>query len=428
MDRRLPAAGRGPGAALRAGRRDRAPRAPLGPRLPARRPGDRRARSGRGAGRARLRREARADLRRGRRAVRSRSVRRALPDAAGHRGAGADRGRGRRRALRGPPGSGRALHHDRRAPAPRHRRPRRLLARPPAVARAPRAITSRTSASCAGSWTRTSPAREPREILARACDAACRLAGVRGALALAGSGPGRDRRARGRGTAAPASGPSGSARTTTLLAEGFAADGPVAIRDLQARRRRRGPACSSEDGHPRGPAGADARARARGGAALPGGPGAARVLAGGDGVRADARGAHRGARSRRSGSSPRAATRSPTDEARPRPSVAAGGAGARAGRPRRPGSPASSTRSSRPLLGKRQLLLARAPNDPLREGLVALEEAAWRGTDRAPAAARAGGGRPARRGRGLPADRAGGGELRARAPPAPSPSRGARSR
>ncbi len=35
------------------------------------------------------------------------------------------------------------------------------------------------------------PAREPREILARACDAACRLAGVRGALALAGSGPGR---------------------------------------------------------------------------------------------------------------------------------------------------------------------------------------------------------------------------------------------
>jgi len=33
------------------------------------------------------------------------------------------------------------------------------------------------------------------------------------------------------------------------------------------------------------------------------------------------------------------------------------------------------------LLGRAQLLLARAPNDPLREGLVALEEAAWRGTD-----------------------------------------------
>ena len=33
------------------------------------------------------------------------------------------------------------------------------------------------------------------------------------------------------------------------------------------------------------------------------------------------------------------------------------------------------------LLGREQLLLARAPDDPLREGLVALEEAAWRGTD-----------------------------------------------
>jgi signal transduction histidine kinase len=33
------------------------------------------------------------------------------------------------------------------------------------------------------------------------------------------------------------------------------------------------------------------------------------------------------------------------------------------------------------LLGRAQLLLARAPNDPQREGLVALEEAAWRGTD-----------------------------------------------
>jgi signal transduction histidine kinase/CheY-like chemotaxis protein len=33
------------------------------------------------------------------------------------------------------------------------------------------------------------------------------------------------------------------------------------------------------------------------------------------------------------------------------------------------------------LLGKSQLLLARAQNDPLREGLAALEDAAWRGTD-----------------------------------------------
>ncbi len=206
-----------------------------GSRLPSRRPRDRRARSGRGAGRARLRREARADLRCGRRAVRSRSVRRAIPDAAGHRGAGADRGRGRRRALRGPPGSGRALHHDRRAPAPRDRRPRRLLARSPAVARAPGRSPRAPAGAARRSWTRTSPrgsrarswpAPPTRPAGWRACAAPSRWpARRRGASACS--------RAR---ACSPASGPSGSARTTTLLVEGFAADGPVAIRDLQARR------------------------------------------------------------------------------------------------------------------------------------------------------------------------------------------------
>ena len=178
------------------------------------------------------------------RAIRPRSVRRALPDAAGHRGAGADRGRGRRGALRGPSGSRRSLHHHRRAPAPGHRRPRRLLARPPAAARAP-GRSPRAPAGAARRWsTRTSPRGSRARSWPASCDAACRLAGVRGALALAGSaasGVTRCSRARG---CWPASGSSGLRADDELLVDGFAADGPVAIRDLQARRPGRGPACS----------------------------------------------------------------------------------------------------------------------------------------------------------------------------------------
>jgi GAF domain-containing protein len=79
------------------------------------------------------------------------------------------------------------------------------------------------------------PAREPREILARASDVACRLAGVRGTLAIAGSAPGRIGALAGAGLLAGV----GAERLRAddeLLVEGFAADGPVAIRDLQARR------------------------------------------------------------------------------------------------------------------------------------------------------------------------------------------------
>ena len=84
-------------------------------------------------------------------------------------------------------------------------------------------------------------------------------------------------------------------------------------------------------------------------------------------------------RSRRSGRSPRAATRSPsTRRSRPTRGAASGpGCWPRLG--------AGLTRELHPvfatLLGRAQLLLARAATDPLREGLVELEEAAWRGTD-----------------------------------------------
>src|SRR6266849_4980553 len=90
------------------------------------------------------------------------------------------------------------------------------------------------------------PARDPREILARAADVAGRLAGVRGALALAGSAPGRIGMLAGAGLLAGV-GPERLRADDELLLEGFAADGPVAIRDLQVRRAGR-PGLFEEEG------------------------------------------------------------------------------------------------------------------------------------------------------------------------------------
>ena len=188
------------------------------------------------------------------------------------------------------------------------------------------------------------PAREPREILARASDAACRLAGVRGALALAGSASGRIAVLAGAGLLASV-GPERFRADDDLLVDGFAADGPLAIRDLQARRPGR-PGAARGGRDPRRPAGADARARPRGRAPLPGGPGAAGLLAGGNGVRADAGGPHRGRA--RDGAADR---REPPRGCRSRGGPGRRGAGRadpRAGRSRRRDSRASSTRSSRP--------------------------------------------------------------------------------
>ncbi len=226
------------------------------------------------------------------------------------------------------------------------------------------------------------PAREPREILARASDAACRLAGVRGALALAGAAPGRLEVLAGAGLLASV-GPERFRAADDLLGEGFAADG--AAGDPRSpgattgppRRVRAEPVRGGR--HPGGPAGADARARPRGGAPLPGRPGAAGLLAGGNGVGADARGAHRGRARGGAADRARAATRSPST----RPTRPARGAAERTRVLAALG--AGLTRELHPvfatLLGRAQLLLARDPGDPLREGLVALEEAAWRGTD-----------------------------------------------
>ena len=220
------------------------------------------------------------------------------------------------------------------------------------------------------------PAREPREILARACDAACRLAGVRGAFALTGSGPGHVAGLAGAGLLASV-GPERFRADDDLLVDGFAADGPLAIRDLQVRRPGR-PGLLEEEGI-RAALVVPMRARGRVVGLLcladpeprdfsPEETESALMLA------ALAAGALE--TERQIAESRRADGDHEADEADARRAdrtrvLAALGAGL--------------TRELHPifatLLGRAQLLLARAATDPLREGLVELEEAAWRGTD-----------------------------------------------
>jgi signal transduction histidine kinase len=220
------------------------------------------------------------------------------------------------------------------------------------------------------------PAREPREILARASDAACRLAGVRGALALAGSAPGHIDVLAGAGLLASA----GLERVRAhddVLVEGFGADGPVAIRDLQARRPTR-PGLFEEEGI-RAALLVPMRARGRMVGLLcladpeprdfaPEEIESALMLAA---LTAGALETERQLAESRHALAERDAELAGLGRGERTRVLAAFGAGL--------------TRELHPvfatLLGRAQLLLARAPNDPLREGLVALEEAAWRGTD-----------------------------------------------
>ena len=220
------------------------------------------------------------------------------------------------------------------------------------------------------------PAREPREILARASDAACRLAGVRGALALAGSAPGHIGVLAGAGLLASV----GLERVRAdddVLVEGFGADGPMAIRDLQARRPMR-PGLFEEEGI-RAALLVPMRARGRVVGLLcladpeprdfaPEEIESALMLAA---LTAGALETERQLGESRHALAERDAEQADLGRGERTRVLAAFGAGL--------------TRELHPvfatLLGRAQLLLARAPNDPLREGLVALEEAAWRGTD-----------------------------------------------
>ena len=256
------------------------------------------------------------------------------------------------------------------------------------------------------------PAREPREILARACDAACRLAGVRGALALAGSGPGRIGVLAGAGLLASV-GPERFRADDDVLVDGFAADGPVTIRDLQARRPAR-PGLFEEEGI-RAALLVPMRARGRVVGLLcladpeprdfsPEDTESALMLAA---LTAGALETERQiAESRHAVAD---------HEARPG-RRGEGRADARAGRPR-------GRAHARAPPGLRDPAGPRAaPARPRPERSPARRPRRARGSRvarhrSAPAAARAGGGRPARRGRGAAGRRAGRGELRARASP-----------
>ena len=220
------------------------------------------------------------------------------------------------------------------------------------------------------------PGREPRDILARMGEAACRVPGVRAALALAGSGPTAITAAAGAGRLRSV-GPEQIPPDDDLLAEGFAADRPVAIRDLQARATAR-PGVLERDGLRAGllvPL--RSRGRVLGLLALadveprefsPEEVEIALTLAA---VTAGALDSRRGLEDLRQALGEQAARQAEQAEREKARVLTAFGAGL--------------TRELSAvfalLLGKSQLMLARAPDESLRERLAALEEAAWRGTD-----------------------------------------------
>ena len=220
------------------------------------------------------------------------------------------------------------------------------------------------------------PGREPHDILARVSEAACRVPGVRAALALAGSGPTTITAAAGAGRLRSV-GPEQIQPDDELLAEGFAADRPVAIRDLRARATAR-PGVLERDGLRAGllvPLGS--RGRVLGLLALadveprefsPEEVEMALTLAAVTAVALDSR---RGLEDLRQALGEQAARQAEQAEGEKARVLTAFGAGL--------------TRELSAvfalLLGKSQLMLARAPDESLREGLAALEEAAWRGTD-----------------------------------------------
>jgi len=220
------------------------------------------------------------------------------------------------------------------------------------------------------------PGRGAREILARAADAACRIAGVRGALALAGPDPGRVAGLGGAGLL----GSVGAERvhpTDALLGEGFAADAPVGIRDLEARRTGR-PGLLEEEGL-RAVLLVPMRARGRVTGLLcladpeprdfsPDEVESAAMLAALIAAALETEHQLGEAREALADSEAREAARLPGERARVLTAMGSG-----------------LTRELHPLfatlLGRAQLLLARAQDEPMREGLAELEEAAWRGTD-----------------------------------------------
>ena len=218
--------------------------------------------------------------------------------------------------------------------------------------------------------------REPAEILARVGEAACRVPGVRAALVVAGTGPDAITAVAGAGRLRGV-GREQIGGDDELLVAGFAADRPVAIRDLQARGAAR-PGVLERDGLRAGLlvplrigsrvlgllALADVEPREFSSEETE----MALTLAA---VTAAALDTRRGLETLRRAAAEQAAREAEDAQGERARALTAFGAGL--------------TRELSSifalLLGKSQLLLARAPDDSLREGLATLEEAAWRGTD-----------------------------------------------
>jgi GAF domain-containing protein len=220
------------------------------------------------------------------------------------------------------------------------------------------------------------PGSEAPDILAGVVDAACRLPGVRAALALAGPGPAAVTAAVGAGRMrGVGAGPLGA--VGELLAAGFAADRPIVVRDLQAR----------EGGTP-GPLEREGlraallvplrtRGRVLGLLALADGEPRefsteevemALTLATAAAVALDARAELHALRTTVREQGPRLTRQAEVEQARVLSVLGAGLTRELSG-------------VFAVLLGRSQLLLARAQDESLREGLSVLEEAAWRGTD-----------------------------------------------
>ena len=218
--------------------------------------------------------------------------------------------------------------------------------------------------------------REPAEILARVGEAACRMPGVRAALVVAGTGADAITAVAGAGRLRSV-GREQIGGDDELLAAGFAADRPVQIRDLQARGAAR-PGVLERDGLRAGLlvplrigsrvlgllALADVEPREFSSEETE----MALTLAA---VTAAALDTRRGLETLRRAAAAQAAREAEDAQGERARALTAFGAGL--------------TRELSSifalLLGKSQLLLARAADDSLREGLATLEEAAWRGTD-----------------------------------------------
>jgi signal transduction histidine kinase/CheY-like chemotaxis protein len=220
------------------------------------------------------------------------------------------------------------------------------------------------------------PAGDAREILARVCDVAARLARVPGVLALAGTDAGAVHALGGAGRLAPV----GLERIRAgdpVLAEGFHGHGPTAIRDVQARSEGSAGVLAEEGMRAVMLVPLRTRERIVGLLALadsdprdftPEEVESAQLLAAFATAALEARRVGQELERAAAEQGARDADHAEREKARVLAALAAG-----------------LTRELNAafavLLGKSQLLLARAQSDPLREGLTALEEAAWRGTD-----------------------------------------------